>query len=494
MSIGNSIIGGSMFGNQTPAATGAALELIFTDTIPAELVAPSPYLHFFDLETSDAVHLRVVDWGDPEAAATAGVVTFDGNDWTSVALAIPEYETDGSKLTETTVAVNDPTRSIMTWIKANSNLKNAKVTTRVIRYDQISDPTLSTDRTFRIKGIQGLDNPARVQFVFGAPSFADSSFPAVAFTRSGCHNVFERRFVHDLRNFCNYPSDEFEIQTKQLFETPGIDAETEMEFGWFVIRGDTGESGLSESYSLLSLVDTSAVGNGLRLGNDKNQRFHNANTEAHAVYKKIIDDPPNSLTDPLDVSTRILLKADANTQNGQMCGLIVVSVDDPTDWLIFAAKTTNDGNVDLEWRAGRRLTTSGTSVDINTSIGDIAAPVGYSYDEDNAFRIVRAGSSWTFYTRSELVGKEIDDSDSWKQHTALNTTWAVTGDIQVGLVNFWGASTQGGTTQFDAYFSHFRFLAGGYVRCNRTLGHCAQRKNVHQRNAYVALPDNIVRF
>ena len=506
MSFGSSLFGGGSYGNNTAALAGSTVEVLPPIAIPDDLIAPAPWLHFFELDPQDgSTPLRVVDWGDENVAEilTRGKVTFDGYEWDTVVLAKPQYEeSTRGRLPEATLAVGDPTRAILAYVNAHGKLKDALISTRIIRYDKLDTPAKSQDRTFRVKSIQSLEGPARIQFTFGAPSLASLRFPIVKFTRTGCHNVFERRFVHDERNFCNYPSEEFDSQTEQLFalKTTGLDVETETEFGWFIIRGDTGAAAFSSSKRDLSSVNPTAVGQlGLVLDNDKDKRMWDTDLEAHFSYKKIIDDSPNSLADPLDINTRMLFLGDANTQNGQFSGIMVQSIDEPTNWIIFGANQRADGDTVLgmavlEWRAKVRVTTNGTSVDTNTAVATIAAPAGYSYDQDNAFRITRSGSAWSFYTRAEKVNLAIDDTDTWNLQESLGASLSMTGDLRVGLINCWEGTTQSGTTQFESYFSHFRFLSGGFVRCNRTLAHCNQRNNAHQRNAYYVMPDNIVRF
>ncbi len=482
MTIGNDLVGGTEIGSTYGAGAGSAAvaaPLVFDP--PAEIFSPA-ILQFFDIEASNGDHLRVVDWGDPDQSVM-GEVTFDGNQWQSVQVGSPAYETDANgRLSQAVVAVADPTRSILAWVLAHDNLRTAKLTARIIKYQDLATPAnVIGERVLRFKSVNSIEGPARVQFSIGTPSIFDLGFPFVTINRFGCHHVYERRHQHTQRTFCTAPSDEFGIQTAQFLSTAFSDDPQPLGFGLWTANGVNGWAVGGLTGLFLTGANVLAEYYGMKLENDKDQRFDDTNTEAQYCYKRILE--LASSDTGIDVQTRMLFTDDANTQLDQFAGIIIVSESDPTDWLMAGFKHTANGGSGLAYDLVRRQTTNGVSADTTMTVG---------VEAHNSVRVSRSGNDWTIHTRDEDVSEEIDDSNAW---TARGTfTWTISGSLRVGLINCWWPATQSGATQFDAYFTHLRFTKGGFKFCDRSQAHCAARENTHQRSGYLGLPDSAVRF
>ena len=491
MTIGNSVSGGSVVSNNQAAGIGSTVLAAFDDVDPVDLRSP-PWLQFFELDPQDGTTpSRFVDWADPNdpAIPSTGQVTFDGDTWESVSIARPRLEESTTgRLPEIVVALNDPHRVILSYVKSKNNLKGAKITVRIIRYDQILTPDSSIDNTFRVRAVQSLEGPSRVQIAFGAPSMTGIKYPTVKFTRSGCHNVFERRYVHDGRNFCNSPSEEFGPQTAQLL-TASADTETELLFGWHVINGATGYPSAQTPQTNFTPDAHYLVANRPRteerfakLWTTRSLRWNTTNREALFAFIKLVDDSPESTVSDVDVSVRILGPSAPATASTIDCVAAIMIQDD------------SDESAYVEW--GRRYTAA------NPVAWDYFHQDGATDDQtidpdgdnvDNTYRIKRTASdTWELYSRFEDPTTYADDSTAWTLRTTI--TESMSGDIRVGIIAHHGENTQPDAVVSEGQFAFLRFAAGGHAKCNRTLAHCVARKNVHQRNAYVSMPDGIVRF
>ena len=614
MSIGCSIFGGATLGDIVAAEAGSTVSVSTVDVLPADLVAPAPYLHFFELTPSGSSDpLRVVDWGD-SVVDNMGKVDFDGKSWDSVSIRPPQYEESTTgRVPQMGVAINDPLRAVLAYVQDNDGLRDAAVKTRIIRHDQLSDPHLSQDRSFRIQRIESLEGPSRVQIFFGSPAFLGMKFPAIKFGRLGCHNVFERRSVFDGRNYCSYPSDELAFQTRQQISRSKIDSDTEhkLDYGWYVVRGKVtadgvgstgpkGDNATAQDTTKYIDGETSSTIRGLTLRNDRHQDLVDDTKHPHIVYKKINHDPPRSSTSNIDVQTRAYFRRSDEVgigpcvSEGQVSGIYVQPENDPSSWFVLGIQqtTTPDlthlsssfaGKIDYNWIA---LMTSEYDTESDTvskaELDNIPVPTPRYASIPNALRVKIEGGTITPYVRVEDPESIVDDSVEWEdvsdELSVISfdvSSWS--GNILVGLVNFYrgtavdviperqftmdvaavasgnkftsddpnfdlfgkneiidvegfddddnngrfyvsaegtdeitvvGASPLVDESdpnititrvmipnlQYEAHFSHLRFTAGGYSACNRTLSDCTARENVHQRNAFRALPDDIVRF
>lgn len=478
MLFGNALFGQDVFGGDQVAIQGSTINVPLPDQLNEDIYSPAPYLHFLEVETSSGNFLRVVDFGDSDEATT-GEINFDGHQWTVINLGLPEYETDlEGRLPNAVIAVNDPTRSILAFVKANDNFKDSSVKTRIIRHDQISTPSLSDDRLLRVKQIQSLEGPSRVQFVLGPPNLFDLGFPIVSMNRYGCHHVFERRFLHNKKNFCSYPSDEFEVQTTQ-WVAKDTDDNKERQFGWHTTRALNGWETGAFAGADLSGADINAVENGrniygLKLENNKNHRLIDTDKEAGTIWKRIFDSADSN--PDFDVQTRIIFNV-TYCKEDQFSGIIIESENDPSTWFLAGFKQTADAEP-IVYDLLKRVTSTGVSTDTNLETGVLP---------HNAIRVARSGSNWTIYSRQESVSKSYDDSNSWTTQDTFSLS--IDGPVRVGLVNCHALDTQDGTQEIHAYFYHLRFLAGGYTKCNRSLSSCQIRENTHQRSGYSAMPD-----
>lgn len=440
---------------------------------PADLQVPAPYLQLYELETTAGVFHRVVDYADPHTSGTAGTVTYDGDEYTSIkVLRAAISDTTESRLPELTVTVLDYNRALSTFIDANDVL-NAKVTLTIIREDLLSDTTQAITRVFRLRQIAFAEGPSRVIATLGAPTLFSRQFPNLLYNRTRCHNEFHNRFVHDgVTNNCSYPSDEFEWVgvIKQVGQTPAA-SEQESPNNWFYQNGNEFDNWARSG--ALNPAWPAATDRALWIEDKRaDMRWSGANRNGLFVYKKLGD--IDAGTDDTDFDVRIKMEMAASLKDEWMVGILCQRENDPTDW-VFWGRAENSSAVEV-YRKRVTDASSSTTTDF-TDTGH------------EAFRLVRSGSSWTFYTRSESVtgGQTFDDTTAWTQQTT--DTLAMSGVVRVGIVACADVAT--GDNDVEAYIYHFRFYQGGAASCNRSLSDCQARKNTTQFNGFLGMPDGI---
>lgn len=431
----------------------------------ADLNIASPILQLFEITTAGGETTRVVDFGDLEASATPGQVTFDGDEYTSIKVSRSEISesTDGS-FPEITITVLDPARDIADWVEANDGLRGAEVDLHIIEYKDIATAALAVTRSFRVARVTALEGPASISVTLSAPVLKDFRFPRIYFNRIRCFNAYHLRFIHDDRNFCNGGSDEFEDQTKQNVYTAS-DLATALSHGWSVRNGNqlgfgaTAQSGESGTDKCLYLSASNVVSDYL---------WEDAARDGTFFYREITDDT--------DVDISVKVNPYLGSTDESICGILVQSQADPTSWVFWGVQRTAGGSRHLY-----RETVSGTSTD-TTYTGTEAS-----------YRLKRSGSGWTAYVRDDSKLVRTLEAGSWtSKHT--DTLDLGTGGLNVGVVMALDTTGAAGTLllSYDVY--HFRFLAGGFTDCDRSKTHCLERGNVIQFNAFEGMPDSVRSF
>jgi hypothetical protein len=462
--LGDGVLGG---GSRSPQ------KVVATDDI-ADLHL-GQILQFYEITTADGNITRVVDFGDPQAGAALGQVTYDGDEYTSVHISRANIsESTDSALPEIALTVVDYDRSVVAFVNDNDGLVGATVDLHVITYENIGTPSLATNYTFRVAKVQAMEGPSRVTVTLSDPAFKDHLFPRMYFNRRRCFNEWHRRFDHDNTNYCNFPSDDFEIQTAQDFRSSAA-TETSKEHGWYSLNGDepsTWESNLeiTGNDSMVLRCTFIATGTVQWVGTTLNAPF---------CYKKI------SATDDasVDVITRLSWTPDVA---GDIAGIVILDADDQDNW-IFAGGYHNGTN-DYFYI---RVTEGGSTTNYDQGTGYTA----------NVFRIKRDpddNDDWYFYYGAETFGEftESDPDSGWTaapNNASVTTNSAnFTGALHVGLVA--GQLSAATSTNLQANFDYFRFFRGGVATCDRTLTACNARDNSVQFNGYLGIPDNVIRW
>jgi hypothetical protein len=433
-----------------------------------------PILQFYDIETSDGTHYRVVDWGDVEAGAAEGTVDFDSETWTTVFVIRPQVTsgTDGA-LPSARIVIADPDRVILAWIRSNDNLRDAQVTMRVIAYADLSTPSVADSFVFRLRKAVSVENPAAVRFEIGSPSIFDIQCPFLDYNRAGCNNPFEKRFNHGLITRCTYPSDEFEAQTEQLF-VQDDDAVHEVEHGWTVDNGNTEVNGFDSNQD----DGSSSADKCLSIDTNTQRRWwsNGAGTtyyEAPHIYKIIEDSTESSIE--IDVHCKLDVIFSGETY--AFAGIFVQCVDDPTYYYGWGRYIDNVTVSYLRFRG----------------LNDVFA-ISKAASTVNAFRVAYASATTVkLYHRTEDDTVRTFDETTWTLMETLTLTGWPGGHLRVGLMAC-NPNTTAIDKDYEALFYHFRFLAGGFTTCDRTLIDCTERKNTVQRNGYLGLPDRVTHF
>ena len=473
------LFGANLVGHQTFASSSvrkpglllAADSQGFIRYVPVvDLQPTSPLLQLYELIAASGAARRACSYADPEASATLGQVTYDGDEYVSVPIDRPALEENiDGRIPSASLAVHDPDRSLMQFVRDNNKLAGAVLKLHIIQEKDLSDPTKAISRTFRVRNVTGLEGPARIQINFGAPPLSELSFPTIEYARLGCSNRYPDRFTHDGLNYCNYPSDEFGNSTKQRFDNT-VDTEVEGLHGWFVINNTYTPS------LYTAVVDNSPV---LTFGYFIGQSapavsdWDGTTKTGPFVYKKIVDAP--SAAEPsdadIDVYAEVVIGDLAIRRYG---GILIQSIDDSDDWIFFGSR--RNGSSTLEHIV--RVTVNGVTTETVTAAADASV-------EATLYRIKRVGSDWTLY-------RSTDGSDptniTWTTHSTESLT--ISGDIRVGAAYHNGGVA--GMNTGHVNLSYFRFLAGGYRDCDRTSRSCVLRNNEIHRNAAEGLPDEIV--
>jgi len=485
MAIGGGAIGAMPIGGALlpgAAVTTSTLAHLAVATTAATLRESDLILQFFDVAYTGG-DLHLVAWSDNTPGQTAGEVAFDGETYSSVVIARTDIsESTLGEIPEISITLADPTRAIVAFCKANDPT-GAIVTLRAIRYADLATPSLAI-RTFRfqLRRIRSVE-PAAVVAELGPPPIFDQQFPRILFSRDRCPNDYQKRFDHENADeppLCIYPSDEFELQTAQKLYTTSIGAgEVQFAHGWYVVNADevandagpTFESGYKDTRisSTNRVLRINYGGSGIK--------FDDSTFNAPYVYKKIGADSVNESTD-IDVQTQTW-KGPLTDEDRYHYGILVQDADDLDQWIFWGAAL----NASSVSKCRARVTTAGTSAESDYD----DSPSGSLH---NAFRLVRSGSTWSCYSRTETPGGQSrEPTNAW---TLRGTeTLSMSGTINVGLVA--GSNTLS-TAILDIDFFHFRFLAGGYATCDRsltgTLG-CNAHANGIQFNAEPLMPTRL---
>lgn len=464
MSWGTESYGVPSWSGTRNSTTPTLFEEIFPEQFPvADLQIQYPILEFYEILAPDNTYTRVVNFGELEASATPGYVTFDGNDYLSVHLARSALEEaiDGS-LPETSVSIVDYNHAVLGWVSDNDGMVGATVTLYVISYDDIDTPAAAASNIFRVKRVISEEGPARITFILASPAFLNLTFPRTFYNRHHCVHPWQDRFNHDDKNFCNGHSDEFELQTYQDFRS-ATSNETEKDYGWYVLNGDHPEyikigDGLGSSTDKAIIISANNAVNDLR--------WKDANRNGVFLFKKV----PSSEDTDVDICIKVAI-ASASTDD-QIIG-ICLQADGAKGYSFFWGKQKFSGT---ERYLARET--------INDTSSDTTYTGTYS-----AFRLKRVGDSITCYVRDEDVSYRELSTDAWTQkHT---DTFSINGDINIGVV-FGVEDAYPPQVSLAQDLYHFRFLAGGYEACNRTLSNCALIKNTVQFGGYLGLPDGTV--
>ncbi len=473
MSFGNASLGTHTLGGGSPAGAVPNATEWSTDK-PTILFPEAPYLELYEITSADGNVTRVVDFGDVDASATPGQVTFDGDEYTTVRLSRTRFTeaADGST-PEITLGIADHDRSIAGWVYDNDGLVGASVAVHLIAYSDIGTPALAATKNFRVSRAQSTSGPAAVSVTIAAPAPSGFKYPHIKFARARCHNEWHNRFDHNDKNFCPFPSDEFEVATRQTFDTSSA-AETEGEHGWHAINATnatwiyTGE--VSSSFGTTATTDSPLYATGSNVLNDA--IWEDAARTGVFVYKKISGDVVVSM------STKVY---PYTGHDDAICGVLIQPVDDLTSWVFFGMQVVSGTPRYL----GRR-TLSGTSTDY-TAAGSF-----------NGFKLTRSTSDpddWvTAVADQDQTKRERESEFSWVTGIGTMIADLGTGDLNVGILFALDETGASGTLTFafDAY--HARFHAGGTTTCDGSFTACTARKNTSFFNAFMGMPAGIVKW
>ncbi len=356
----------------------------------------------------------------------------------------------------------DPTRVITQWVSDNDALRGATVDLHIIEYSNIATPALATNRTLQVAGARAGEGPAHVAITLSTPLLRAQRYPRVSYNRHRCNYQWARRFSHDDHNYCNFPSDEFESQSKQIFDT-SVGTENEGEQGWYTINCDRASLAYTASASDAGGTDKVLYATG---SNTVDSALWDDTTRTGIfIYKHVTGDVD------IDVSTKLHY---INGGKNAICGIVIQPQDDLTSWIFWGVQHTGSDVT----RHLCRETVAGVSTDA-TYTGTEAA-----------YRIVRDGTDVTCYVRDESKTTRTIDTTAWtSKHT--DTVSFGTGDLNVGLVFALDETGAAGTLTFafDAFYT--RYFAGGYTTCDGSEAQCTIRKNNVQFGGYKGLPDYV---
>lgn len=489
---GSGTYGGGLYGGRT-----AAFDLIQTATDffrsrQETRHQPWPWCQFYEVEVDPdtSTYLRVVDFADPHGGASPGFITFNGEEYRSIRInrqEIPQsLEGESPALA---IEISDPLHEGAQYLADHGGLVGRKVRTWILPYDHVDEPDRAQKYTWRIKSTAvregGEDGPAVVVNI-GPPSLFDMLFPAARFNRRKCINAWPNRFRHaTLKNYCPFPSDEFETNTRQRFSNAS-DAETAADHGWFTINatkvgiadwrvtGPANPTLDNEGFLSCDAGITSIVWN----DGTRNGPF---------CYKKI--------TGELEVDVEIkmfLLFADANDTEG-FCGIGIQPIANQSKWAMWGQQHRDIG--DGEVRLLYRHTTSDVSTDVVAFTEELGPTNKQATADavDNAFRLQIVGQDVKLYSRFEDRSNKRDgliDPPAWTlRYTHEGFDITADGELRVGLI-FAGHDA---ADFLNARVHHFRFNKGGIATCNRTLTDCVARGMVIHYNGFPVLPDGISR-
>jgi hypothetical protein len=185
----------------------------------------------------------------------------------------------------------------------------------------------------------------------------------------------------------------------------------------------------------------------------------------------------------LDICAKLRL---LDTYGDSICGLLVQSVDDASDW-VFYGKQIATGTE----RTLFRETNNGTSTDSTNA------------QVDSVLRLRFLTSIVYRHSKDEDLedhNKDIDgypsdfDTAGWTDRGNETVNWLISPPDQVN-VGFVCCPDTTGSITFDGWCYYFRYFAGGaYTTCDRTITACTNRSNNHQFNGYPQLPDGIIPY
>jgi phage-related protein len=491
MSFGSASFGTRSYGSSPAITTPTQFPRLYdADQAVFDLQIQSPWLTFYDVTLAGSTIGFFVDFGDIEADDYAGLgeVTFDSNDYTTVKIekTAIEESIDGS-LPEITLTLADPIRTILNWVLDNDGLTSATVRMRMLFYSDIAYPARAIDRNFVVNRVISSEGPAAVTFILKAPDFSSIKFPRIFFGRHRCHNDWEARFIHDYKNYCSYPSDEFEMPTIQRFDTsnPLIsdDTATAIGHGWNVINATKCAAAPSAALGGVPPPAGSWYERGLWVYSSSGEtaQWDGSTRTGFFAYKTV--DWDETLSRQLDVCAKLKLN---NSYNDTMCGILVQSVDDASDWVFYGKEIAASTERTLFRETNNGISTDSTNV-----------------QTDSVLRLRFLTSACYRHSKDETLEDYNKDEDGfpggiadagWTSRGNDLINWLLSPPSQVN-VGFVCCPDTGGSTSFGGWCFYFRFFAGGaYQTCDRTLTACTNRSNAHQFNGYPQLPDGIISY
>lgn len=430
---------------------------------------PGQYLQFVEITATDGAITRFVDLADPHETGTPGAITFRTYDYTPMKMAVPVSEegTDGAT-PSSTLEVVDPTYTLLAWATAHENMIDAAMRVDVIRYDDIADAANGRTRTYRIREFYTAEGPPRIGISYGSPVLRQFKYPRCFFSRNGCWNDYQHRYVHDGLQRCTAGSDEFGPQTEQnlkwIDDSSTPTGEVDVEYGWYTLNSAaigsgsdwlTNDTTTSDRRMKCESVDSTAIWDGVDRGGPY-------------LYRKFA--PGTGFDEDFDCYTKITIGTGADDC---IAGILIQgdATADNDDWLFWGA--FKDGGT---MRYLRRQTTTNVSSDSTTA------------GSHRGFRVARSGSTFTLYTSDTGLTDE-DPVTSWTQ--VEQRTWAHSGTLRVGLAI---GREVAGSLEIQGAFYYFRLTAGGYDTCDKSLAACTTRDNLHQRNGFLGMPDGTATF
>jgi hypothetical protein len=446
-----------------------------------DLELAGPVLQLYEIESPTGTPVtRVVDFGDLEASSTPGYVTFNGDEYQTIHIARTDVEEsiDGTS-PELTLTVLDYDHTILGWVDERDGLVGYSVQMHIIPYRYINEPSRAISKTFRVARVMSLEGPSRIAITIAPPAFFDLKFPRLCYNRHRCHNDFQDRFLHDGKNFCNYPSDEFEDSTEQLFYST-TDDPTQLLYGWNVLNGttmkvwsawDVGDkyAGFYNTYGG-TFVDIGAWDDTYRTGMFCYKRIGLDGHEVGGSGKPV-------------VSVYIKMSFSQYTAYcDTMAGLLIQSEADESNWIFFGKRNVFGGTA----TGFIRVTQSGVSTDYDVSVGT-----------DNCYHITFSHMYGTWYFNSWYEDpssiEEYDSSGSYTSHGSKSAT--VEGPLRIGMTACGSAVTGSSDGNVQADFHHIRFVewegvgGGGHPECDRTITACQNRGMIHAFNGFLGMPN-----
>jgi len=330
-----------------------------------------------------------------------------------------------------------------------------------------------TERTYSIKKISSVKNPSSISVTIGSPDDSIVQVPRVIMGRKFCFNSWEQRFVHDMRNYCNFPSDEFEHDSYQWFDQT-VDTEVDVRYGWKVRYGTRCSSAVTAALAPVSY----GYAEGLRVLNIADNvgstagGWYSTNRYGFHVYKEFFNAANGDDTD-IDV----VLKARLYTNKGEsLVGILIQDIDDETYWIIAGTAVYSGPTQYLLRRVANGSTPTQTLP---------------TYGGENLFRLRRSAGSttWYFDTATETYERQIFNP-TWTNKSEF--TWSQSNNnFRIGIVCCEDNGT-GETFEADCYY--LRFLAGGPAKCSRRYDRCVALGNYHHFNGFRKLPDVLVNY